>query len=207
MKNLKEGDFGDDVLILQYILSKEFKDYPKNLYTRYFGKITKEFLLRFQEKNNLNKTGSLDSDTIEKINNLYGKNTRDYYLQQLKSYLSKNNNITNITNNLQNTENEEWGVAKQISDKTWTMKVGFDQRMATAQEIFEALNNYRERHGRNRLNWDERLANFALERAKYFTQIGKLDEHKGFEEYVNNDENLRKLGFWSVGENSSLVIV
>ncbi|MCS6956594.1 MAG: CAP domain-containing protein, partial [Patescibacteria group bacterium] len=198
---LKEGYFGDEVFMLQYILSKELKDYPKNLYTGYFGIITKNYLIKFQNKYGLKQTGYLDDNTIKKINELYGYNNKDYLLSQIREIINKNQKNTNQNSLINN--NTEWGVAKQISEKTWTMKVGFDQKMATPQEIFNALNVYRERHGRNSLQWDERLANFALERAKYFTQIGRLDEHKGFEEYVNNIDNLKKLGFWRVGENSS----
>ena len=75
--------------------------------------------------------------------------------------------------------------------------------MATANEIFEALNSYRLKHSRNSLNWDDRLANYALQRAKYFTQIGNLDEHAGFSEFVKTEENVRSLGYWWLGENSS----
>jgi hypothetical protein len=34
-------------------------------------------------------------------------------------------------------------VAKQVNEVTWTMKVGEDEKMATAQEILAALNNSR----------------------------------------------------------------
>lgn len=97
----------------------------------------------------------------------------------------------------------EWGVAKQIGEHTWTMKVGRDDEMATPQEVFDALNTYRQRHGKSTLARDDRLAKYAQDRASYFTSIGSTDAHKGFIEYVNDIENLKKLGFWSVGENSS----
>lgn len=98
---------------------------------------------------------------------------------------------------------EKWGEAKQISAHTWTMNIGLDDRMATPQEILEALNNYRRTHQRGTLNWDNRLAEYAQFRASYFTNSGKMDEHAGLIEYLNNMENVKKLGFWSVGENSS----
>ncbi len=83
------------------------------------------------------------------------------------------------------------------------MRVGFDERMATPEEIFEALNEYRYRHKKEKLQWDQRLADYAKERARYFTIIGSTDEHKGFAEYVKDINNVKSLGFWSLGENSS----
>lgn len=95
-----------------------------------------------------------------------------------------------------------WGIAKQVSEHTWVMKVGQDDQMANSQEIFEALNIYRERNGKGRLAWDDNLANFAQSRGIYFNSIRNLDEHKGFIEYAKNIDNLKKLGFWGVGENA-----
>jgi uncharacterized protein YkwD len=96
-----------------------------------------------------------------------------------------------------------WGVARQIDEHTWTMKIQMDDRMGTPQEIFDALNEYRYRDGREKLHWDDRLAEYALSRAKHFTSIRKTDAHAGFMEYVKDIENVKKLGFWSIGENSS----
>jgi len=96
---------------------------------------------------------------------------------------------------------EPWGVAKQIDEVTWTMKIGQDERIGTPQEIYEALNVYRQQHGKGILTWDQNLAAYAQQRANYFNSIKNIDKHVGFKEYTNNIENLRKLGFWSVGEN------
>lgn len=98
-------------------------------------------------------------------------------------------------------EEEPWGVAKQIDEVTWTMKVGQDERIGTPEEIFESLNVYRQRNGKGLLAWDQNLAAFAQQRASYFNSIKNIDKHIGFKEYTNNIENLKKLGFWSVGEN------
>lgn len=98
---------------------------------------------------------------------------------------------------------EEWGVAKQIDDVTWTIKVGQDTRMTTADELLVALNDYRSRHGAGGLSRDGNLAGFAKARAAYFASIGGLDQHKGFIEYAESEENMRKLGFYGVGENAS----
>lgn len=94
-----------------------------------------------------------------------------------------------------------WGVAKQIDDVTWTIKVGQDDRMATPQETFAALNAYRLTHGSGTLSWDDNLATFASSRAKYLNSIRSTDSHKGFKDYLANEENYTVLGFRSLGEN------
>lgn len=199
---LKLGSSGEDVKVLQSALSTDKSIYPSGLVSGYYGELTRQAVINFQKKYNLPQTGEIDEKTAYKFNEIYGDKTRDYYLTLFPTptrifLVGENNNQKNIK------DNEEWGVAKQISERTWRMKVGQDQRMATAKEIFEALNVYRQRHGRNSLQWDDRLATYALSRAKYFTQIQNLDEHKGFEEYVRDENNLETLGFWLVGENAS----
>lgn len=104
---------------------------------------------------------------------------------------------------LENNEQGEWGVAKQIDKNTWTMKIGEDPQMTTPKELFDALNNYRQRHGAGTLSWDNNLAEFAQNRAQTFKALGKLDGHAGFMDYVKDENNMKKLGFWGVGENSS----
>lgn len=95
----------------------------------------------------------------------------------------------------------EWGIAKQIDEVTWIMKVGQDDRIGTPQEIFDALNIYREKNGKSRLTWDNNLADFASTRAAQLNAIKYTDKHAGFLEYTKDVENLRKLGFWGAGEN------
>ncbi len=101
------------------------------------------------------------------------------------------------------TQKQPWGVAEQIDEHTWTMKVGQDKEMSTPNEAFLALNVYRNRKGAQSLQWDEKLAELALKRANTFISIGKLDGHSGFNEYFKNEENVRNIGFYSTGENSS----
>lgn len=96
-----------------------------------------------------------------------------------------------------------WGVASQIGEHTWTMNVGNDSKMTTPAELYEALNSYRRVHGRRTLGWNDNLAKFAQQRADDQAKAGKTDAHAGFNEYVKNPENLKSLGFWYVGENSS----
>lgn len=101
------------------------------------------------------------------------------------------------------TDSAPWGVAKKIDETTWTMKVADDNKMATSQEIFQALNSYRKQKGVGALVFDQNLASFAEKRAQTFASIGKLDGHAGFNDYFKDQQNLKNIGFWGVGENSS----
>jgi uncharacterized protein YkwD len=96
-----------------------------------------------------------------------------------------------------------WGVAQQIDDVTWTMRIQQDEKMGTAEEVLDALNKYRLVHGSGILHFDEKLNNYALERAKYFTKEKKLDGHKGFRDKLENEKGFEELGFWALGENAS----
>lgn len=100
-------------------------------------------------------------------------------------------------------DSEPWGVSKQIDEVTWTMKVGEDEKMATAKEIFEALNEYRKVQGSQVLTLDEKLTNYAQERAKYLNGIKSVDKHVGFNDFVKNHDGFNKLGFTALGENIS----
>lgn len=100
-------------------------------------------------------------------------------------------------------DNEPWGVAKQIDEVTWTMKVGEDEKMATAQEILSALNQYRQRYGSQILTWNTKLGDYAQSRAKYLNSIKNVDKHAGFTNFVEKEDGFNKLGFTMLGENIS----
>ncbi len=97
-----------------------------------------------------------------------------------------------------------WGIATKIDTHTYTMQVQADSVMANPKEILTALNNYRKQHGSGELVWDDKLADFAKKRAEFFTEKDNLDNHKGFLDYLNNQDGFKKLGFSSIGENSSI---
>jgi uncharacterized protein YkwD len=108
-----------------------------------------------------------------------------------------------ITNNSGINSTEPWGVAKQVNDLTWTMKVGDDEKMATPKEILTALNEYRRIHGSQSLTWNEKLASFAQQRAQYLNSIKSVDQHAGFKNFLEKEDGFNKLGFTSIGENIS----
>ena len=100
-------------------------------------------------------------------------------------------------------DKEPWGVSKQVDEVTWTMRVGEDEKMATAEEIWKALNEYRKVQGSQVLTWDEKLGNYAQTRAVYLDSIKSVDKHEGFNNFVENEDGFNKLGFTSLGENIS----
>jgi peptidoglycan hydrolase-like protein with peptidoglycan-binding domain len=61
--NLKEGMTDADIKKVQELLATDKEIYPEGLATGYFGNLTKNALMRFQEKHNLSKTGTLDTQT------------------------------------------------------------------------------------------------------------------------------------------------
>ncbi|MGB4966304.1 MAG: CAP domain-containing protein [Microgenomates group bacterium] len=96
----------------------------------------------------------------------------------------------------------QWGVAKKIGEHTYTIKVGEDARMATSQEIVDALNAYRKTQGVGELTIDSKLTEYAQSRADFFKSQKTTDAHAGFSNYLDNEDGFTKLGFTKLGENS-----
>jgi len=80
--DLKYGDKGDSVKILQSWLAKDREIYPEAIVSGWFGPLTRQAVNRFQEKykseiltpSGLDRpTGIVDSLTRRKLNELYGK--------------------------------------------------------------------------------------------------------------------------------------
>lgn len=110
---------------------------------------------------------------------------------------------TQTTGVLVSDNNEPWGIARQVDEHTWTMKVGEDQSMATPEEILSAVNEYRKRNNVQILTMDEKLKTYAQSRADYLYSIKNVDGHKGFNNFLDNEDGFNKLGFTWVGENIS----
>lgn len=96
-----------------------------------------------------------------------------------------------------------WGISRQIGEHTWTMKIALDPQMATASEILHALNQYRLQHNSQPLTWDNKLAAYALSRAQFFTKNKNTDSHQGFNDFLQNQDGFRELGYNWLGENAS----
>lgn len=100
---LKLGSSGEDVKLLQAVLSTDKSIYPSAIISGYYGDLTKQAVINFQQKYNLSQTGELDQQTIDKFNEVYGDKNRDYYLtsiNQNSTYsVNTSNNNTNVNNN------------------------------------------------------------------------------------------------------------
>jgi uncharacterized protein YkwD len=97
-------------------------------------------------------------------------------------------------------QDDEWGKAVQQEDGSYTMRVNMDERMSTANELYEALMSYRSVKNKPRLSWDDKLASYAQERAIYIHSNG-LDGHIGFNDFISNQGGYDKLGYRHLGEN------
>lgn len=200
-KTLEPGSTGEDILLLQTLLYQDSSIYTGPA-SGFYGTLTKNAVSKFQKKHGLPVTGEADLRTTEKLSELYGSMPREFWLD----LITTDNNDTAINKDAEPIKEEgPWGVAKRIegTEYGWTMKLGMDEVMASPKEIFDALNIYRIAKGVHGLNWDESLATFAQSRADYLNSIQKTDDHQGFEEYLKNEDNVRRLGFALLGENAS----
>jgi len=198
---VKLGSTGDDVVVLQTLLYQDTEVY-RGPASGYFGEVTRQGALKFQKKHGLDQSGIADLPTRNKLSEIYSYQTREYWLSMIRLMPI----IAPITQSTQNVSNNaKWGVSERVegTEHGWAMRVNNDSTMATAQEIFDALNVYRSKKGVRGLNWDGNLASFALERANFYKANG-LDDHAGFKNYIGNDDNRRKLGFRGIGENGSI---
>lgn len=110
---------------------------------------------------------------------------------------------TLVTTKYIDSDTTPWGVAQQIDEHTWQIRVGEDPAMATSSEILEALNNYRVTHGSQRLTMDSKLNEYAQSRSDFIYQKKALDGHQGFNNFLTNEDGFNKLGFTWIGENAS----
>lgn len=98
---------------------------------------------------------------------------------------------------------DPWGIARQVGEHTWTMKIGQDPVMATPAEILSALNEYRRRYSSQILTLDSKLAAYAQSRADYFYQRKNIDSHVGFNNFLEKEDGFNQLGYTYLGENIS----
>jgi peptidoglycan hydrolase-like protein with peptidoglycan-binding domain len=84
------------VKILQAALKTDKDIYPSGLISGFYGELTKEAVINFQEKYNLSPTGEVDQQTADKFNEIYGDKSEDYYLSA--STVNTQQNIINNNN-------------------------------------------------------------------------------------------------------------
>lgn len=108
------GVTGDDVKIIQSALKSDPSLYPSGVVSGYYGNLTKEAVINFQSKYLLTESGTMDNQTTEKFNEVYGNQTRSYYLNLYPTnipapiYVDKQVNTTN-TDPITNCQNPNCG--------------------------------------------------------------------------------------------------
>lgn len=93
---LKLGSLGEQVKIIQSALSTDKSIYPSGIVSGYYGELTKQAVINFQQKYNLHQTGEVDQQTIDKFNEIYGDKTKEYYLSKSLNNQTNNTIINNI---------------------------------------------------------------------------------------------------------------
>ncbi len=200
LSEVKLGSTGEDVVVLQTLLYQDSSIY-RGPASGYFGKITQDGVIAFQKKYNLPQTGVADIPTRDKLSEAYGDRTRKFWLSLVPTAPPQTAGQKTVNGG---NDTGEWGKAIKVEgdDVTYRMRVAPDSVMATAGEIHEALNKYRAMKGVGGLNWDGKLAAYAQERANYYAANG-LDAHRGFQDFLDNQDGFSKLGFRHIGENGS----
>ncbi len=75
---------------------------------------------------------------------------------------------------------QKMGETVNLGNDLYSHSFNQDSRMGTPDEIFAAINSFRQSNGKNSLGFDQNLASWAQERANYFAAIGRMDAHVGF---------------------------
>ncbi len=84
------GSSGEEVKIIQSALQQDKDIYPSGTVSGYYGVLTREAVINFQRKFNLDQTGEINESTANKFNELYGLHPREYYLN-FQSVAQQNN--------------------------------------------------------------------------------------------------------------------
>lgn len=184
-KDLDENSSGRQVAILQAGLNS-ISIYT-NTISGFYTYSTQEAVRSFQTKHLLPVTGKMDLVSRIRFNQLVGTKSVDDLLGEYER------------------KGVKWGSAEKVEGTRygWSMKMENDFHMGNAPELFDAINVYRLKKVRAKLEWSENLALFAQRRATELQTNGGVDEHKGFKEYVRYPGNRTTLGFMRLGENTS----
>lgn len=68
IRELREGMSGEEIRLLQTILSADSEVYPEGLITGFYGRLTAAAVRRFQKKQGLEQVGRVGPRTLEKLN-------------------------------------------------------------------------------------------------------------------------------------------
>lgn len=72
-----------------------------------------------------------------------------------------------------------------------------------AEQVFQVLNDYRTSHGVGKLEWSDKLGQYAQSRADKFAANGATDNHQDFQTLISTPAGFAQMGFSGLGENSS----
>ena len=86
-----------------------------------------------------------------------------------------------------------WTVEK-VDEHLTKIALPPDPRMSSADELFEAMNNYRTSHNVQILQKSDLLCSIAEKRANEQKSNGKLDGHAGFEKYAKDQQEFSTMG-------------
>lgn len=95
---LKLGSNGKEVQILQAALATDKTLYPSGVVSGYYGNLTKQAVVNFQNRYKLPATGDVDTGTAIKFNDIYGDKTGDQYLNSTTGVKVNNLGSTVINN-------------------------------------------------------------------------------------------------------------
>lgn len=92
-----------------------------------------------------------------------------------------------------NSESFNWTVEK-VDEHLTKMQLPADDHMSTANELFDAMNNYRKAHNIGLIDQTPGICDIAQKRAQEQLGNGDLDGHAGFDKYVQNQNELSAMG-------------
>ncbi len=86
-----------------------------------------------------------------------------------------------------------WTVEK-VDDQITKISLPPDPTMSTVDELFTAMNNYRKAHNVSTLTKNDLLCSIAQNRANEQLANGDLDNHAGFNKYVQDQDEFSLMG-------------
>lgn len=94
----------------------------------------------------------------------------------------------------------QWTVEK-VNEHETALSMPPDPRMSTQDELFDAINQYRKANGINEVQKSDALCTIAQKRADEQLANGALDDHAGFDKYVNGQNEFSTMGEVLFGGN------
>ena len=112
---------------------------------------------------------------------------KNYYEKPITSVIQKNIKIEPTSAPF------NWTVEK-VDDQITKISLPPDPTMSTADELFDAMNNYRKAHSVSTLTKNDLLCSIAQNRANEQFANGDLDNHAGFNKYVQDQDEFSLMG-------------